>query len=129
MVKAYEAMLILDPAMKKEDMDALIQEVESDIVKNQGNVAEVQRIGRRKLEHPIGKQPEGYFVQINFHSEPEAIKKHTGKLRLKETVLRFFFVTREDGFVKLKSFDENAPYADSYSHGGYSEGSSRQGGY
>ncbi len=125
-MNAYEVMLTLDPAMKKEDMDALIQEVEAEISKN-GKVVEVQRIGRRKLEHPIAKQPEGYFVQINFESEPQAINKMTAKYNLKENILRFFFVRRDDGFVKFKSFDENAAYADNYSHGGGYSGDAGQG--
>ena len=128
-MKAYEALFILDPAMKKEELDALVQEVESDISKNQGKVEEIQRMGRRRLEHPIGKQAEGYFVLANFHAEPSAIKKLTGKFRLRETILRFFFVGREDGFVKMKSFDENAAYSENYSHGYPQELASRQGGY
>ena len=129
-MKAYEGLLILDSVMKKEDMDALIQEVEAEISKNQGKVAELQRIGRRRLEHPIRKQAEGYFVLVNFHADPTAIKKLTSKFRLKETILRFFFVDRPDGFVKFKSFDENAPYSEGYSHGGYSqEYAPRQGSY
>ncbi len=113
-MKAYEALITLNPTMKKEDMDVLIQEVESDISKNQGKVAEMQRIGRRKLEHPIRKQAEGYFVLVHFHAEPQAIKKLTEKFRLREMILRFFFVDRQEGFVKFKSFDENAAYSDHY---------------
>ena len=127
-MRPYEAMFILDPGLKKEDLDALIQEVESDISKNQGKIEEVQRMGRRRLEHPIGKQGDGYYVLANFHADPGAIKKLTSKFRLKETILRFFFVSRKDGFVKIKSFDENAYYSDN--HSGYSQDSaSRQGGY
>ncbi len=135
-MKAYEALLILDQSLKKEDLDALIQEVEADIAKNQGKIEEVQRMGRRRLEHPIGKHAEGYYILINFHAETQAIKKLTAKFRLKETILRFFFLSREDGFVKIKSFDENAPYSDNYSNfshgssGGYSQDAApRQGGY
>jgi len=108
-------MIILDPAMKKEDMDVLLTDIESEISKNQGTCADVQRMGRRKLEHPIRKHPEGYFVQMNFNADPSAIAKLTNKFLLKETILRFFFVLREDGFVKFKSFDENAPTTMGYS--------------
>ena len=44
MLKTYEAMFILDPGLKKEDLDALIQDIESEISKNQGKIEEVQRM-------------------------------------------------------------------------------------
>ncbi len=123
-MKAYEGMFLLEPTMKKEDMDALLQEIEADITKNQGKIAEVQRVGRRRLEHPIRKQPEAYFVLINFNADSQAVKKLTSKFNLKETILRFFFVNRDEGFVKFKSFDENAPHYDGFGYGGYPSGAS-----
>ena len=116
-------MFILDTGLKKEESDALVQEIESDISKG-GKVEEVQRMGRRRMEHPIGRQVEGYYVLANFFAEPSTIKKLQAKYRLKETVLRFFFLARMDGFVKIKSFDENAYHPENHSYGysgGYSQ--------
>ena len=114
-MQTYEAMFILDTGLKKEESDALVQEIESDISKG-GKVEEIQRMGRRRLEHPIGRQAEGYYVLANFHAEPGAIKKLAAKYRLKEAILRFFFLAREDGFVKIKSFDENAYHPESHAY-------------
>jgi ribosomal protein S6 len=111
-LKAYEALFIFDAAVSKETLDALIRDVESDITKTPGTIAEIQRIGKRRLEHPIKKKPEGYYVQVNFHGEP------VEKLRLKESILRFFIVDREEGFVKFKVSEEGAFRSEGFGGGG-----------
>lgn len=106
-MKAYEGMFIIDPNMKKEDMDALIGDIEADIKKNGGKVEETVRVGRRRLEHKIKKNIDGFYCLFNLYASGATIQKINPKLRLNESILRYVFIDRDrKGFSPIKSFDE-----------------------
>jgi len=106
-LKAYEGMFIFDPNMKKEDLDALIADIEADIKKNQGKVEEIIRLGRRRLEHKIGRSVDGFYCLMNFYASAETVQKMNPKLRLNESILRYMVVDRDrKGFSSVKSFEE-----------------------
>jgi len=106
-LKAYEGMFIFDPNVKKEDLDALIADIEADIAKHKGKVDEIVRMGKRRLEHKIRRSVDGVFVMFNFYANGDAINRLNPKLRLNESILRYVFIDREGkGFSKVKSFDE-----------------------
>ena len=107
-MKAYEGIFIFDPNLKKEDLDSLISEIESDIVKNHGKVEETVRMGRRRLESKIGRNIDGFFLMINLFANGETMNKINPKLRMNESILRYAFIDRDKkGFSKIKSFEED----------------------
>lgn len=106
-MKAYEGMFIFDPNMKKEDLDALITDIEADLKKNQGKIEEVIRLGRRRLEYKINRNVDGFYCLMNFYASAETLHKVNPKLRLNESILRYIFIDRDrKGFSSVKSFEE-----------------------
>ena len=66
----YEALYILDPALGEEEITALVEKFKG-VVEANGTVSEIDQWGKRRLAYPINDMHEGYYVLIEFESNPE----------------------------------------------------------
>jgi len=120
-LKAYEGIFILDPNLQKDDIEALIKEIQTDITNNKGSVEETLHLGKRRLTHKIKKCIDGYYVLINFFLDSTAVIKLHPKLKLNDSVFRYMFVDRDKkGFSPIKTFVEE-PAERSYGERSYGE--------
>lgn len=67
---SYETLFIVDARLSEDDTKALIEKFTNLIAEN-GVVEEVNEWGKRRLAYPIDDQTEGYYVLVNFTSNPE----------------------------------------------------------
>ncbi|EOZ99075.1 SSU ribosomal protein S6p [Indibacter alkaliphilus LW1] len=61
-----------------------------DLLKTEGaEIINVENWGLKKMAYPIQKKSTGFYVLVEFKSEPTAIKKLEIELRRDEKVMRF----------------------------------------
>ena len=66
---SYETLFVISPELSEEDTKALVEKFTGLIAEN-GELGEVSEWGRRRLAYPINYKTEGYYVLVNFKSEP-----------------------------------------------------------
>lgn len=69
-INKYETIFVLDAALEEEKLEALTEKFKALIAEN-GTVESVDVWGKRKLAYPIDFKTEGYYVLVNFASNPE----------------------------------------------------------
>jgi small subunit ribosomal protein S6 len=91
-VKNYETVIIFDPALDEERINAKLQEVERRVRDGGGEVQSTDRWGKRKLTYPMEKKENGAYVLLKYTTAGRQIVEIDRLLRLDDTVLRHMTV-------------------------------------
>ncbi len=95
-MRGYELVLIIDPEILEEDVPSAIEKVSQFITGRGGEVADVNRWGRRKLAYPIQRHMEGNYVVTQFRLDPDQIAGLEASLGLAEEVIRHLVVRTDE---------------------------------
>jgi small subunit ribosomal protein S6 len=95
-LRGYELVLIIDPEIVEEDVPTAIEKVSQFITGRGGEVANVNRWGRRKLAYPIQRHMEGNYVVTQFRLDPDQIAGLEASLGLAEEVIRHLVVRTDE---------------------------------
>lgn len=98
-MRSYEEMFIVRPDITDEELDPFIESLRSVITNAQGTVDNVNKMGVRKLAYRVEKRAEGYYVLIQFKSEPTLVHELERRLRVSDLVMKFLTVRTDE---KLK---------------------------
>ena len=91
----YEVMFIIDPALEDEKRDATVETVQS-IIAADGEVGKVDVWGMRKFAYPINKKEEGYYIVVEFKSNPTLPKELDRRLRISDNVMRHIIINKDE---------------------------------
>ncbi|EGL82390.1 30S ribosomal protein S6 [Caldalkalibacillus thermarum TA2.A1] len=94
-MRAYELMYIVRPDLDEESTKAVIERFQNVIKDNGGEVEKVDEMGKRRLAYEIEGYNDGYYVVVNFKSNPDLVAELERQLRLNDNVIRHL-VVRED---------------------------------
>ncbi len=84
----YELIFILQADLDEATLDAAVENIETLIKNNQGEITQTNRWGKRKLAYPIRKMNEGYYVLVNFDYKPEEVATLKRTIGFNEQILR-----------------------------------------
>ncbi len=87
-------MLILPPEADESVVGGAVDRITKLVSEGGGEVGKVDRWGRRRLAFEIARQSEGYYVVVEFKSDPSAIIELDRTLHFADEVLRFKVVVR-----------------------------------
>ena len=90
----YEAVMVLSTKDGEESMRALIEKFTDRIAKN-GTVEKVDEWGKRKLAYEIDDETEGYYVLVEFSSEPDFPAELDRRFRITNGLLRTLIIKKE----------------------------------
>ncbi|MBR1968843.1 MAG: 30S ribosomal protein S6 [Clostridia bacterium] len=90
----YETIFVLDAALEDEKIEALTEKFKALIAEN-GTVESVDVWGKRKLAYPIDFKTEGYYVLVNFASNPEFPKELDRIYGITDGVMRTITIRKE----------------------------------
>lgn len=97
LLRAYEVVIVLSPALEEEAVVAFLDRVKQAIEGTGGSVEGVDRWGRRRLAYEINDQTEGQYVLARFQAESRSGTSELEHLcRISEPVLRHLIVVREE---------------------------------
>ena len=91
-MKPYEAILIFNPAVTEDRIDASIAKLEKKIKDSGGTDIIMAKWGTRKLASTIKKAKkatEGYYVLINFNGEGRTPNDLKSLLNVSEEIIRY----------------------------------------
>ncbi|MBI4302388.1 MAG: 30S ribosomal protein S6 [Chloroflexi bacterium] len=95
-MRSYELVLVINPDLPDENIQATIDKVTGFITEKGGAVTTVDQWGKRKLAYPIKHFTLGHYVLTQFSLEPKLTTELEGGLQISEDVLRHLLVKLED---------------------------------
>jgi len=96
-LRDYELVLIINPEVAQEKLDAVLDSISQSITKRGGTVTEVERWGKRRLAYPIKHVLEGSYLLVRFRSRSSSSKELTAGLQISEEVLRYMLISLAAG--------------------------------
>ena len=93
-INKYETIFVLDATLEEEKINALSEKFQKLIADN-GTVESVDVWGKRKLAYPIDFKTEGYYVLVNFASNPEFPKELERIYGITDGVMRTITIRKE----------------------------------
>lgn len=95
MNRSYELLYVLKPDLGEEGLAAMDERIQG-IINANGTVSEVDVWGTRKLAYEIQDYKEGYYVVVEFASEPSFPQELERQLRINDSVLRYLISSLEE---------------------------------
>jgi small subunit ribosomal protein S6 len=98
-LKAYEVIVILDPAMTEEEVERQIDEIKELVIKGNGEIQDIQRWGKRRLAYLVKKRREGYYVLFRLMIDPKTLSSLEKNFKISEKILKYMKVRSEESRV------------------------------
>ncbi len=95
-MRDYELVLLLRPDTDDEGIDRALERVTGFVTSHGGEVAEIDRWGRRKLAYPIERHLEGHYIVTQLKLEPTDTRELEGAISLTEEVMRHLLVRKDE---------------------------------
>jgi len=89
MLNHYETAFILTPVLSEPQMKEAVEKFKNLLIENGAKIENEELWGLRKLAYPIKKLTNGFYIVLQFASEPTLIEKLEVQYRRDERVLRF----------------------------------------
>ena len=83
----YEVLSIIDPAQGEEGIAALVEKFKA-MVEAEGTLTNIDEWGKRRLAYPINDLPEGYYVLMNFESNPAFPAEMERVMKITDGIMR-----------------------------------------
>lgn len=94
-INSYETIFIIDGTYDEEAMKK-VQDKFTNLIAANGTVESVDEWGKRKLAYEINDRTEGYYVLVNFKSEPEFPKELDRQYKITDGILRTIIIRKDE---------------------------------
>jgi small subunit ribosomal protein S6 len=101
-MRVYEELFIVRPDAPDEDVDHLVETVQTFLTGAGATVDKVDKWGKRKLAYRIGKFREGAYILIQFSAKPETVKEIERRLRVNDLVIKFLTVRIDETLKRIE---------------------------
>ena len=89
----YESVVIINPNVEENALKALIEKFQT-LINTDGEVEQVNELGKKKLAYEINKNKEGYYVVYDFKANPKLIAELERNYRITDEVIKFIEVKK-----------------------------------
>lgn len=90
----YELLYIISCDAPEETREAIIKKFSDMVEKDGGKVESIEKIGMKKFAYPIQDKQEGYYVLMNFESNPTLLREMEQQMALTEYFVRKMFIKK-----------------------------------
>lgn len=91
-MRNYELMTIFKPNLDAEEVDKLIEKIDSIITDFGGKVESTDKVGRKKLAYEIQNFRDGFFATTILALPADKVAEFKRRLRLNDNILRTMFM-------------------------------------
>lgn len=103
--KLYETYIVIDGNLEDPSIEEVINKYLGFFKKNNVEVKNIDRMGRRRLAYPIRKKLNGYYICFLIETDPSFVKKLEKTYRIDESVLRYLTI-----YMSKKTLEEKELY-------------------
>ena len=90
----YETIMIINSTIEEAAIKSTIEKIK-DLISANGAVESVEEWGNKKLACPVKKHSEGYYVLVNFSSNPEFIDELERVYNITDEVLKHIVIKKD----------------------------------
>ncbi len=90
----YETIFIVDMTDGEEAVQAVVDKFKA-LIESAATIESVETWGKRRLAYPINDLTEGYYVLVNFQSNPEFPKELDRIYNINDAILRSIIIRKE----------------------------------
>lgn len=101
--RVYETTFIVNASLDDHQIDAVIEKVKDLITKNNGEIREFVKWGRKRFAYPLKKKNNGFYVVIEFSAPGDVIAKLERHYFLDENILRYLSLVLDKRALKARS--------------------------
>lgn len=91
----YETVIILSKNLNEKEINEVNNKL-VDVIKQDGKVEQIEKLGLKKLAYEIRKQKEAYYVVLTYKTIPDTIRELERVMRITDEILKFITVRRDD---------------------------------
>ena len=100
-MRIYEEFFIVKPDVPDEEVDALVEQLRTQLTTLGATVDKVDKWGKRRLAYKVDKYREGTYVLFQFTAAPEHVHEFERRLRVADLVLKFITVRIDETLKRL----------------------------
>jgi small subunit ribosomal protein S6 len=100
-MRIYEELFIVKPDAPEEEVDALIEQLRTQLVAIGATVDKIDKWGKRRLAYRVDKYREGTYILFQFSAEPQHVSEFERRLRVTDMVLKFLTVRIDETLKRL----------------------------
>ena len=93
-LKSYETLFVISPDLSEEDTKAIVEKFTT-LIKENGEIGEIDEWGRRKLAYPINYETDAYYIVAKFTSGPEFPAELDRVSKITDGILRSMIIKKE----------------------------------
>ena len=90
----YETIIIINSNLEDATIKSTIGKI-TDLMAKHGKVESTEEWGKKKLAYPIQKLNEGYYVLINFSSNPDFIDELERVYNITDEIIKHIIVKKD----------------------------------
>ena len=98
---SYETLFVIDPDLTEDAYRAMVEKF-TKLIADNGEIESVDEWGKRRLAYPINDKPEGYYVLVNFKSEPSLPIELERIFGITEGIMRSIVIRHEEKKPRAK---------------------------
>ncbi|MBQ8761969.1 MAG: 30S ribosomal protein S6 [Clostridia bacterium] len=91
----YELLYIISSDAEEQTREAIIKKFADMVTASGGTVDTLDKIGMKKFAYPIHDRQEGYYVLMNFTSNPDLPLEMEKQMRITEFFVRKMFIRKD----------------------------------
>ncbi len=100
-MRIYEELFIVKPDAPEEELDALVEQLRTQLTSAGATVDKIDKWGKRRLAYRVDKYREGSYVLFQFTAEPNIVRELERRLRVSDMVLKFITVRIDETLKRL----------------------------
>ena len=101
MTRTYEVMFIVRPDIEEADLDKLIEGFSTVITTGNGEVKQVEKLGRRRLAYTVRKFQDGQYILLHISADGPLVAELERRLRVTEQVIKVITVRTDEENKRL----------------------------
>jgi len=101
-MRIYEELFIIKPDAPDEEVDALVEQLRTQLTTLGATVDKIDKWGKRRLAYKVDKYREGNYVLFQFTAAPEHVREFERRLRVADAVLKFLTVRIDENMKRLE---------------------------
>lgn len=93
-MRAYETLYIIRPELDEEQNGTVIEKFKGLVVNNGGEIAKLDKWGKRRLAYEIKHSREGFYVLMEFNGKAEIIAELDRVFRISDEVIKHMTILK-----------------------------------
>jgi len=91
----YETIFILQPNLPEDEAETLTKTFEGILTEHKATISKSERWGKKRLAYRVKNHWEGYYIFLEYLSEPAVVTELERRLRIHEHVLKWLSVRKD----------------------------------